>query len=146
MLAFVPPLAKGATPVTSAVRETRELVTVWVLPAKWAIPTPGEEATTHVGQVTVFVDSDSGEENVAFIPVNVKFVHAHWLIFEVGAGNNMIWFAAGTAFGLSSITEVVMLVGANQPHELATLEGAVPCGIWSDPARPAVESIVTVES
>ena len=51
-----PPLATGKTPVTSAVRLTSEEVTVCVLPAKCAIPTPGEDATTQVAQAIVPVD------------------------------------------------------------------------------------------
>jgi hypothetical protein len=51
--AFVPPLAIGKTPETSAVRLTAELVTVWVDPAKWAIPATGDEATTHVAHAIV---------------------------------------------------------------------------------------------
>jgi hypothetical protein len=44
----------GKFPVTSAfARLTAELVTVWVEPAKWAIPTPGEDATTQVGHASV---------------------------------------------------------------------------------------------
>jgi hypothetical protein len=63
----------GRLPVTSEfARLTAELVTVCVLPAKCAIPTPGEEATTQVGHVTVFVESERGEENVLPIPVRVK--------------------------------------------------------------------------
>ena len=51
-----PPFAAGKTPVTSAVRLTSEEVTVCVLPAKCAMPTPGEDATTQVAQAIVPVD------------------------------------------------------------------------------------------
>ena len=47
-------LVTGRFPVTSApARFTAELVTVCVDPAKCAMPTPGEDATTHVVQVSV---------------------------------------------------------------------------------------------
>ena len=44
----------GKFPVTSAVaRFTALLVAVWVEPAKCAMPTPGDDAATHVGQAIV---------------------------------------------------------------------------------------------
>jgi len=46
-------LVTGRLPDTSAVRLTADEVTVCVDPAKWATPTPGEEATTQVVQVIV---------------------------------------------------------------------------------------------
>jgi len=46
-------LAAGSSPVTSAVKDTRDDVTVCVLPAKCAIPTPGEEETTQVAHPMV---------------------------------------------------------------------------------------------
>ena len=67
-----------------------ELVTVCVEPAKWAMPTPGVDATTHVGHVTVFVLKDRGDENVEPMPVRLKLVHAQALTFEVGAGYSFI--------------------------------------------------------
>jgi hypothetical protein len=54
--AFVPllRLVTGRFPLTSALaRFTAELVAACVLPAKWAMPTPGEEEVTQVGQVMV---------------------------------------------------------------------------------------------
>jgi hypothetical protein len=50
----VPPLLTPSVPVTSALAKfTAELVTVCVDPAKCAMPTPGDDATTHVGQDNV---------------------------------------------------------------------------------------------
>ena len=46
----VPPFAIGSVPLTSAVSDTAELVTVCVDPAKWAMPTPGDAARTQVEQ------------------------------------------------------------------------------------------------
>lgn len=73
----VPPLAPGRMPVTFVVRSIVALVmsaltirlevTVCVLPAKCATPTPGAVATTQVEQESVFVESDSGLLNVAVI-------------------------------------------------------------------------------
>lgn len=50
----VPIFVAGRRPVTSEpARLTAELVTVCVDPAKWAIPAPGDEASTHEVQVKV---------------------------------------------------------------------------------------------
>ena len=54
-------MATGRTPVTSAeARFTAELVTVWVDPAKCAIPTPGAEATTQVAHPKAELAKASG--------------------------------------------------------------------------------------
>ena len=55
-----PPLATGKMPDTSAVKLTAELVTVWVDPAKCAIPTPGAEATTQVAHPKAELAKASG--------------------------------------------------------------------------------------
>jgi hypothetical protein len=55
----VPPLrfVTGRLPVTSPLARFTALdVTVWVDPAKWAMPTPGEEATTQVAHAMVPVE------------------------------------------------------------------------------------------
>ncbi len=50
----VPPFAVPSVPVTSApAKLTAELVTACVDPAKWAMPTPGDEEVTHVAQAIV---------------------------------------------------------------------------------------------
>lgn len=74
----------------------------------------------QVGQVTVLVERDSGELKVELIPARVKVVQTHGETLEVGAPNNMSWFAPGTALGDWPYHDVVMVEGDIQPQELAT--------------------------
>ena len=76
----------GRLPVTSPLpRLTADEVTVCVLPAKWPIPTPGEEATTQVGQLSVFVERLSGRLKVAVKSLIAGCVHAPFQNFWLGA-------------------------------------------------------------
>lgn len=53
-------------------------------------------------------------------------VHVQLATFEDGAPNSITLFADGTAFGDSSLTEVVIEVGAPHPNEFAATVADVP--------------------
>jgi hypothetical protein len=154
-----PPLAGPKIPVTSAVSDTSELVTVCVLPAKWAIPAPGVVATTHVGQPAVpvvrTVPPVRGALNVREVKavvhdvVPVPSVCRNWPAVPVPVGSVIdhvpaalaVWRVTNPEVGPASVRDPAVVPGMPSVG-LALKDGSVvaPCPVRMVPS-PAAGSV-----